>query len=1001
MLEAAKSRNFFLGRRSGEQLRLKEGCQGVSVFLTSHDDTWRRSSAPAMRMEEMRLWSRAVWLSAEYFRLGGLFKGLSNHASSLIHDQRSGFQRRSAVGSWIRNNICPNIPHYKGSHWHQIARNADTLSVKRSGNGVCTTTFGKWSRREQWSVPICDNHSRWAFCLSPGATAAVHSWSLFAGSGDGLRAPRSVCCASTAEKRSYIDAVGHGGSRSSRGLSGFGFMNFFGEEDCAGRLNRNRSPSDHKPQTCGRGRDQCQTKDGCENHQKLGLEGSALCNGTLAYSANDKAYCSDALQSLPVNRISLSREAQTVRGVCCRHGGLYRSDGGTTTPSHPFAVVNPSLVSVSEHVFQSRHCTSNSHVHSTNNKATTACLNEWGRGIPPMCSPFACSMLAFIRHVSSPCHGLRLHSCSSNELESSRHGLGSAKMASEVHVRLRMRARYCRKRMSVLPFDLSAVICHQPNFGHALLLSFSSSASADTVSPHSSPSALVSRVRSESSARKRLYVPGPSSSHVFCRNSVVLPLQQRGASIGGTGIGGMWTTCLSTSRGNGQYQHVRSFFHLCSGTKDSRNCGGVGISGRRQESVVMYAAGKDIKSVQQLSQFEYCVGRQTRGAAHGRYNSEPLSSKSDQGGLVNRDLSSGHTTDDTLRMNAFAAARQSMSIGDRTDPRVVDGKGAREDAGDGGMDLRDGTCRSQDKDDTLVSGGVKVQDAGKQMSVADRLVQAGWTREEVLNWPNALSMARLLSGPLIAMWVMQGNFSAALIGLAAAGLSDWLDGFIAKRYGSVSVVGSYLDPLADKVLVCCLTTALAVKGYLSPGLVVLIVSRDAALVGGAFLYRAYNLSWKWQGFSEFFNVTSEGAPIVKPLLISKVNTGAQLALVGSALSTAAFGFPDAIVLEKLGYVVIGTTILSWAGYGKVMLEKAGAGGLGSAQSQSKWLAATKSESRKGTLIAAAQMPEADRKHRQKGHRERADVEKQPVQVRSERNDDDNEPTPMPSGNQKS
>lgn len=75
---------------------------------------------------------------------------------------------------------------------------------------------------------------------------------------------------------------------------------------------------------------------------------------------------------------------------------------------------------------------------------------------------------------------------------------------------------------------------------------------------------------------------------------------------------------------------------------------------------------------------------------------------------------------------------------------------------------------------------------------------AGWSYD-LINLPNSLSVARGLSGPLIASWIMQGNAEAALVGIAAAGASDWADGYLARQMKTSSVLGSYLDPLADKV----------------------------------------------------------------------------------------------------------------------------------------------------------------------------------------------------------
>jgi hypothetical protein len=94
---------------------------------------------------------------------------------------------------------------------------------------------------------------------------------------------------------------------------------------------------------------------------------------------------------------------------------------------------------------------------------------------------------------------------------------------------------------------------------------------------------------------------------------------------------------------------------------------------------------------------------------------------------------------------------------------------------------------------------------GTSSSAADT---AGWSRAEVATLPNALSMARLLSGPLLAAWVVQGRWELAAPALAVSAATDWLDGWLARRSGTGSVLGSYLDPLADKVLVGSVVAAL-------------------------------------------------------------------------------------------------------------------------------------------------------------------------------------------------
>ncbi|KAJ7534682.1 hypothetical protein O6H91_13G105300 [Diphasiastrum complanatum] len=147
----------------------------------------------------------------------------------------------------------------------------------------------------------------------------------------------------------------------------------------------------------------------------------------------------------------------------------------------------------------------------------------------------------------------------------------------------------------------------------------------------------------------------------------------------------------------------------------------------------------------------------------------------------------------------------------------------------------------------------------------------GWTRQEVFNWPNGISMARLLSGPVLAWMVLQELPYLALGGMLLAGVSDWLDGYVARRMGIKSVLGSYLDPLADKVLVGSVAFSMAYAGLLHPALVALVLARDGALLVGAFLHRAHSLGWKWMGWGEFFRISSDGAAKIEPLYISKVN----------------------------------------------------------------------------------------------------------------------------------
>ena len=127
----------------------------------------------------------------------------------------------------------------------------------------------------------------------------------------------------------------------------------------------------------------------------------------------------------------------------------------------------------------------------------------------------------------------------------------------------------------------------------------------------------------------------------------------------------------------------------------------------------------------------------------------------------------------------------------------------------------------------------------------------------------------------------------------AAGVSDAVDGFLAKRFGMTSELGAYLDPLADKALIVSIYVALGITGALPRWLVILVVSRDIMILG------AVILSWLM------------GNPVtVRPLLISKLNTVAQIVLACLVLAALAFGWTiDTTLALTMGVVAL-LTLLS-------------------------------------------------------------------------------------------
>ncbi|KAL5226568.1 hypothetical protein ABZP36_014833 [Zizania latifolia] len=188
--------------------------------------------------------------------------------------------------------------------------------------------------------------------------------------------------------------------------------------------------------------------------------------------------------------------------------------------------------------------------------------------------------------------------------------------------------------------------------------------------------------------------------------------------------------------------------------------------------------------------------------------------------------------------------------------------------------------------------------------------------ERFLNLPNLVSIGRMVSGPVIGWMIVNEWYLPAFGSLALSGASDWLDGYLARKMGINSVFGSYLDPLADKVLIGCVAIVMVEKDLLHPGLVGLVVIRDLLLVGGAVYKRACSLGWKWNSWSDFVNLDAIHSEKVKPLFISKVNTVFQLMLVAAALLQPEFGTEETqSYITMLSWLVASTTIASTVGYG--------------------------------------------------------------------------------------
>lgn len=152
---------------------------------------------------------------------------------------------------------------------------------------------------------------------------------------------------------------------------------------------------------------------------------------------------------------------------------------------------------------------------------------------------------------------------------------------------------------------------------------------------------------------------------------------------------------------------------------------------------------------------------------------------------------------------------------------------------------------------------------------------------------NILTELRLLCVPIVIAAVLYRAFGLALLLVVAAGISDGVDGWLARHFRRTSKLGEYLDPIADKALVSSLFIALALIGGLPWLLTILVFTRDLSiLVAALWVFLA-------TGFRDF-----------RPTLMGKVNTVAEIATIFLALLNQVYAAAWSIGLERLGWGVV-------------------------------------------------------------------------------------------------
>ncbi|MGO9621746.1 MAG: CDP-diacylglycerol--glycerol-3-phosphate 3-phosphatidyltransferase [Desulfobaccales bacterium] len=135
-----------------------------------------------------------------------------------------------------------------------------------------------------------------------------------------------------------------------------------------------------------------------------------------------------------------------------------------------------------------------------------------------------------------------------------------------------------------------------------------------------------------------------------------------------------------------------------------------------------------------------------------------------------------------------------------------------------------------------------------------------------LTIPNLITLTRILLTPLFIIFLIQGHYRQGLIVFILAGLSDLADGLIARWWQQKSRLGSYLDPLADKLLMSTSFVALSISHLIPSWLTVMVISRDVILGLGALILRL-----------------TDYPLVIKPSLAGKWTTTVQLLTVGLVL----------------------------------------------------------------------------------------------------------------------
>ncbi|KAG1651133.1 Cardiolipin synthase (CMP-forming) [Nymphon striatum] len=167
---------------------------------------------------------------------------------------------------------------------------------------------------------------------------------------------------------------------------------------------------------------------------------------------------------------------------------------------------------------------------------------------------------------------------------------------------------------------------------------------------------------------------------------------------------------------------------------------------------------------------------------------------------------------------------------------------------------------------------------------------------KILTVPNLITVVRFVLVPVIIYLILKEHWQSAFWVFIIAGISDAIDGLIARQFNQQSKLGAYIDPIADKLLLVSVFVLLAVSGNMPLWLVIVIVARDIFIVGGVVLAAIMSAE-----------------VIIRPIVISKANTVVQIVLAGYIFAAKAWQFQNGIITDLLIYLTAALTLASGCG----------------------------------------------------------------------------------------